>query len=169
MVCARPMSLQVKANRWGCMTAAFAMALDVKEATLIELIGHDGGELFAPFLPEPRCRKGVHVQECVLAAMSLGYSVTPFQLLPQTLCNGVNYPIFYNNGDFETNRRLFDSFILGTRGVIECNTLSSGHAVAFHNGIIFDPDGEVFPYTQDCFESRSLWPRCLWRVEQRGA
>ena len=74
------MKLQVKRERWQCAVTAFAMALDIPVANLIEHLGHDGGSIVFPDLAEPANRRGHSIYELIQAALALGYAVTPMPL-----------------------------------------------------------------------------------------
>ena len=45
-------------------------------------VGHDGGSIIFPDLPEPENRHGHNIYELIWAAVNLGYAVTPIPLQP---------------------------------------------------------------------------------------
>lgn len=168
------MKLQTKPNRWSCLATAMAMALDIDTEQFYELAGHDGSEIKFDWLPEPQQRRGFHIQEAIHVARQLGYSATPFELIPRIAPSyttpsrsGFQYsiPVHYGGGDDpEVNKKIFDE-LLATTGVVECVTAHGNwHAVAFHNNQVYDPDGKTFPYSMENFYSRSLYPQRLWQV-----
>jgi hypothetical protein len=65
-------------NSWSCTPTAFAMVLSIDVARLVEMVGHDGSEIYWPDLPSPLSRRGFHIQEMIEVADQLGWSVTPF-------------------------------------------------------------------------------------------
>jgi len=142
------------------------MALDIPVAQFFDLIGHDGSELLYPELPEPACRRGVHVQEAIEAAWTLGFSSTPFELFPQsrTSLGGPTHAVVFPAGNWER----FLPF-LRRKGVIECVTTSGhGHAVAFHDSVIYDPASPIlYPWSREAMERRGLFTRTLWCLESR--
>ena len=152
----------IKARSWECMSYSFCMALGMTPAEFYATIGHNGSDIIFPGLPDPMCRRGVHVNECVHVALWLGYSVTPFQLVPV---------IAANNGrrTFVMDPLLgpFDHWINTTRGVLEGDSHSCRHAVAYDRGMIYDPDGgEPYPWSiQEC-ESRGFYGKQLWIVNK---
>ena len=77
------MKLQLQLERWQCAVTAFAMALDVPVTDLIRDVGHDGGSIIFPDLPEPGNRHGHSIYELIWAAVNLGYAVTPIPLHPE--------------------------------------------------------------------------------------
>lgn len=76
------MKLIKQPNRWSCLPTAFAMALDVPLEDIIAYVGHDGGELKWPALPEPFCRRCFHIQELVNYCYAKGVAVIPFETYP---------------------------------------------------------------------------------------
>ena len=70
------MRLQTKPERWQCLVTSFAMALDMLVADVMREIGHDGGQVLWPDMPEPMCRRGFHPQELIDVCRAHGYAVT---------------------------------------------------------------------------------------------
>lgn len=172
--------LEVKPNRWNCLATATAMALDIPTTKFFELAGHDGSDVAFPWLPEPACRRSHHIQEAVHVARQLGYSMSPFELFPQTLCAAkpttrldgkcdTNVPVvqirYGNHERLHHNWDVFKDLIDCGRGIIECTTKQlGGHAVAYDNNYIFDPDGRTFHYSREACEELGLYTKCLWQV-----
>lgn len=162
------MKLQKQPTRWSCAPTAFAMAMDLDVAYLMEVVGHDGGEIIFPDLPEPMCRRGFHVSELTNAALLLGYSATPVELFPSVQSTPLpshpsrDFTIEYMAGNWTT----FQHHIRVSAGVLECRTIGAAqHAVAYSTGMIFNPSGIIFPYSRDNCESRGLFTFRLWRIE----
>ena len=82
------MKFQRQPNRWSCSVASAAMVMDVTAQDLISLIGHNGGEVVFPDLPEPTCRAGFAMQEIIEAALKMGWSMTPIEAMPTCTPNG---------------------------------------------------------------------------------
>jgi hypothetical protein len=162
------MKLQVKPEPWLCMATSFAMALDVPVREFIARMGHDGSKIVFPEYPEPLNRAGHHIQECIHAALMLGYFTTPIELFPVTAANdsanGAIHQVIYPGGQLE-NWIQFIGQIQRSRGVITGRGRACGHAMAYDHGVIFDPDGVEFEYSKDGCERRGFITRCVWRVD----
>jgi len=76
------MRLQRKPERRMCLPTSFAIALDMPVEAVLAEIGHDGGKIVNPLLPEPLCRAGFHVQELIDVCLRHGLAVTPIELCP---------------------------------------------------------------------------------------
>src|SRR4051812_22249881 len=68
------------------------MVLDLPLETIVKILGHDGSEKYWPEYPEPRCRRGFHIQEMIDLCFSLGKSVTPFQAYPTSVSESGSSP-----------------------------------------------------------------------------
>jgi hypothetical protein len=157
------MKPQLKEKQWQCVPTAFATALDMTLADLLNEIGHDGSEIINSNLPEPFCRKGFHIQELIDACLRYGFAVTPVELYPVTK----HYEYYYSN--FGTNEPVlwhrFYLAICSSKGVIECQCDDGkGHAVAYEHGKIYDPDG--YDYWISDLRTHHLTPICAWRIDQ---
>lgn len=88
------MKCQTQPNQATCFVTAFAIALGVPVAELIEQIGHDGLEVIHKGNPKPYCYRGHHTQELIFACFQRGYAVTQFEPLPTlaSLDSVVNSP-----------------------------------------------------------------------------
>ena len=135
------------------MPTAFAMALGVPVAEIIDALG-DGQEIICPDLPPPTGQRGYHIQELIHYAVKLGYSVTPFERVPE---------LGWANGHTLKLPGLewgFNYIVATTRGVIEGETHRCRHMVAYEDGIIYDPRGSR--YTEPKLHDFS--PICAWRI-----
>lgn len=142
------------------------MAVGVDVRNFIYVLGHDGSEKINQ-LPDPLCRRGHHVQECVLAAMALGYSATPFELFPQAASPVPGNPprvVHYHGLDEQHNWTIFANIVRNSRGVLCGVGRGSHHAVAFDHGQILDPDGRTYPYSRAACEHRFFYTQVAWRV-----
>ena len=143
------------------------MVLDISVAEFFGHVGHDGSEIAFPMLPDPMARRGLHIQECIAACMKLGYAVTPIELFPviQSTPPGENNIIVLFGDDKSANWRCFEHTIQTTTGVLEGVGRRCLHAVAYHHGVIFDPDGDEYPYSHPACDARGFHPRRAWRVD----
>jgi len=161
------MKLQTKPNPWSCVGSAFAMVLDISVAEFFGHVGHDGSEIAFPMLPDPMARRGLHIQECIAACVKLGYAATPVELFPviQATTPGENNIIVLFGDDELANWRRFEHTIQTSAGVLEGVGRRCLHAVAYDHGMIFDPDGDYYPYSRPACESHGFHPRRAWRVD----
>ena len=177
--------LQNKPNPWGCAVTAFAMAIDIPVQQLMDEIGHDGGQKIFHHLPEPMCRRGFHSQELIQAAWKYGFACTPIEMYPMLRCEPI-IPVPHiqrmadERGGLPTEHSvLFDGSIVGndarflaavqvTRGVMEGSGCRCHHAVYYHYGQIWDPDGEQYEYTMDACEERGFYGNRLWIFTENG-
>lgn len=160
------MELQQRSEPWMCMPLAFAMALDIPVADLLAAIGHDGGEIVFPNLPEPLCRRCFHIQELIQVALVRGFAVTPVELFPvlQPTDAGPNKTILYQ----DSNWRRFAETIRKSRGVIDGTGERHGHTVAYDHGRILDPKGSLYDYSRTACEAHQFHARCAWRIDPIG-
>lgn len=159
------MKLQVKRERWQCAVTAFAMALSIPVADLIDRLGHDGGEIVFPDLPEPANRRGHNIYELIHVAIELGFAVTPVPLRAAiTPANDPQRQVVV--GTDEKNLSRFSHQLYDSQGVIECYGPRLYHLLAYDRGRIFDPDGCEFLYSREGCERRHLYTYCLWRVDR---
>ncbi len=161
------MRLLRKPERWMCLPASFAMALDVPLEAIFKEIGHDGSNIAWPYLPEPVCRRGFHPQELVHVCLNRGYAATLVELCPvlRALPEGPESAIHYPaNGNWTR----FTQIINHSRGVLAGNGSRCGHAVAYEYGHIFDPDGCEYDYSREACERRNFYASCLWRLDRIG-
>jgi hypothetical protein len=154
------MQLQIKPTRWTCVATAFAMALDVPVQAVFDEIGHDGSDILFADLQEPMRRRGHHIQECIWAALRLGHSVTPVELVPQIASDAGAFPLLDNCWP------RFLSYLDRFQGVITGRNSRCWHAVAFNRGHIYDPDGAEYPFSPAACESRGFYCHCLWIVDR---
>ena len=122
-------------NHWSCLPTAFAQSLNISFDEMIRRIGHDGSRVVWD-LPEPNCRRGFHIQECIDVARQFGMSVMEIELYPRHAPSLDVEPITV---EFDDNQFRFNSFIATTRGVLTgVRNNGNGHAVAYDHGIYDD-------------------------------
>jgi hypothetical protein len=160
------MRLLRKPERWMCLPASFAMALDIPLEAIFKETGHDGSEIVWPQLPEPMRRRGFHPQELVHVCLSRGYAATPVELFPVTcaVLGGFEYEHAYPDGNWARFTRVINQ----SRGVLTGSGSRCGHAVAYEHGHIFDPDGCEYDYSREACEHRNFHASCLWRLDKIG-
>ena len=133
-------------NRWSCVPAAFATAINVEVQTLIEKIGHDGSEIIFPDLEEPLCRRAFHVQELCIALFSLGYFVSGYDCLPLALCDEDHmYTVEYPDEKALFKEIMSNSIGVGCGRIQNTNTT---HAFAWNGERCYDPQGFIYPLSR---------------------
>lgn len=151
------------------MATAFAMALGIPVAEMIQAIGHDGSEIICPS-PEPGGRRGFHSQECISVALAMGFACTEIELFPASQFpkdhkKMVLFPA--NAADLDGNWTRFKSHVQTSRGVIAGRSERGlGHAVAYENGLVTDPAGRPYHFTQGACEQHHLYCQSLWRLDR---
>jgi hypothetical protein len=150
----RRMNLQRSPNGWSCLPTAFAMALDLPIAYVIEFLGHDGSEIVCSGEPEPYCRRAFHIQELVYLAWNLGYSVTEFEAMPFSKGRSdmeqipVQMPI--------SSEARMTAVMHGQTGIMAGKARSGmPHAVAWSGFDCYDPNGTI--YGIDEFTLQAFW------------
>jgi hypothetical protein len=163
------MHLQKKPHPWSCALSSFAMALNVSSDNLTSIVGHDGGQIIFPSLPEPACRRGFHPQELIAAALTLGYMVTPFELAPALQSTPVpGSPPQLFAIDERLRKPMFEILVAGFRGVLTGLGFKCHHAVAFDKGQVFDPEGATYRFSFAECERRRFIAQCVWVVHPFG-
>jgi hypothetical protein len=154
------MRMQTKPNRWSCAVTAFAIALDMPVAKLIERIGHDGSQIIWPDLPDPMRRRGFHSQELVEEALTCGYACTPIEISP-TIGNpmGEGHHVIFS---LDEMWHRFEPYLQASNCVIECVGNRCRHAVHGSYGRISDPDGYQYDYTD--LDKHGLKPYRIWII-----
>lgn len=164
------MRLQKKLERWQCLPASFAMALDIPLASVFKTVGHDGSQIIVPTLPEPLCRRGFHPQELVDVCLGYGYAATYIELAP-CMVSVYDSPLRYVLSDDMAWLRFISTIQISRgviEGVIEGMGVEHGHAVAYDHGHIFDPDGWEYVYSRGACERQNFFTRSLWRIDRIG-
>jgi hypothetical protein len=152
------MVLQLKPNQWSCAITSLAMTLRRPVADLVEQIGHNGGEIIFPDLPEPLCRRGFHDQELIHLAWQHGYTSTAIELNPQIIPEegGEGHRVYFGD-DPRDNWARFTGTIRATMGILMGQSGRCQHAVHYRFGHIYDPDGCEYPYSVDACEDHGLY------------
>ena len=174
-----PLTLQVKPERWTCIATSFAMVLGIPVSEFIQDLGHNGSSIIWPSHPEPNCRRGHHIQECIAVCVNRGYAVTPIELFPtilrpplfvKTAALGpteveLSKPVLFG-GEPDFNWVRFVELIKNSEGVLTGYGRTCHHAVANSYGRIYDPDGEQYEYSREACEQRHFYTQCLWKVDR---
>lgn len=175
------MRLQKSPERGLCIVAAFAMVFDEPADQLLTELGDKWKTLAFEGLPVPYCWRGVHTQELILLALKRRLAVTPIELFPQVAPPQFTQPssnrsynevVVFHGETEDANWAIFNNVILNQRGVVKGLLaprhipFRRGHAVAFENGVIFDPDGEAYQYSVAACEQHNFYPHCAYRIDQ---
>ena len=145
------MLIQRQPNRWSCLPTAFAIAVEMPVAKIIEMLGHDGSRHVFPGAKRPE--QSFHIMELSLLALRLGYSMTPI-FETQVTKNR-------ETGETFTHLLNLDSLIRGDlrdyRGIITGIFPGGPHAVAYESGIIYDPNGATYPLDSVIIDIEQFW------------
>ncbi|MGN6545759.1 MAG: hypothetical protein ACTHK7_11970 [Aureliella sp.] len=159
-----------KKNRWECLLYSMAMVLDETPEALTAELGHDGSAMVVPPMAPANpydsenallSRVGFHVHEFQHVALDRNKAFYPLQIMPASSVGGIVH-LVRNRLDERWN--LFHAIIRTNKGVITGTTRHGwGHAVAFENGVVYDPDG-VPPYHFTIEEAcdRRFYPKEVW-------
>lgn len=134
------------------------MACKVDLGMILEIIGHDGSCIVHPHLQEPKCRRTFHIQECIWAAYSLGFSVTPFESFPALAATET---------DYISIERPWPQGILAGFGVLTGHGRRTGHAIAFEDWIGYDPNGMIYDLRQHP-DHRGFTIETVWKFDLRN-
>lgn len=139
-------------SAWSCLLESAAMAMNISPAELVKEIGHDGGAIIFPELPEPGKRRGFHMQEIIDVAIKKGYAITPIEPLPASTPDGLKvYTV-----NFGVKR--FQNHLDNGRGIITGMRRKWRHAVYWDGKWVEDPAGKTYPI-DDIFMDID----CFWR------
>lgn len=136
-----------------CMLYSAAMALDMAVEDIINILGHDGMDVVNDN-PPPFCYRGVHIQEIQTIAHRSGILFAPIDVCPSTIRAGVIDQLEVICGmDYATR---FLHIIKSAKGIIiGTNGNGNPHAVAFDDGLIYDPIGRKYPISH--FRTQTAW------------
>ncbi len=164
------MRIQQSPNVWSCLPTACATVLGIPVQDFIRHTGQDGGQIVWPGLLEPSRRRGFHIQECIDVLLRAGYAVTPFEVFPR-IAPAFSVPaltILYQGSESAAFRR-FRDFIRSGVGIITGHSNTSGHAVAYDHGEIFDcKRARPYPYHHKTCEENGFIGYCAWQFNNIG-
>lgn len=150
------MKFQSQPNMWSCSVTSAAMVMDEPVQDLIMRIGHDGGEIVFPDLPEPVCRAGFAIQEIIDAALKMGWSVTPIEAMPQCTPDGKNI-----RAVFPEIKGRMDDYFKRYSGLVEGERLDGKywHNVAWDHErqLWLDPSGPQLPKERPPVKVAAFW------------
>ncbi len=162
-------------NAWSCLPCSFAMAIDMPVEEFIDEIGHQGA---AEPYPGLDTKAGFHEQECIDVLQRRGFACTPIEIVPQMVpCEGgPTRQIWFGSrpglSPEDCNWERFLSHLQGTCGVLtgvkkKINSDSFiGHAVAWFDDMIHDPQGPGYIYSMDDAPNYGYMPRAYWKVQE---
>ena len=135
------------------------MVLDVTAEYMIDMIGHDGSDIWWPKLPEPYNRRAFHIQEIIDCFEEVGRSLTPVDVWP------TSKPEFQEAGLIPIARELnfklphemrIREYLSKREGILIGRTSQNKpHAVAWDRHHIHDPMGRS--YDLDLFQMKNFW------------
>lgn len=106
------------------------MVIDVPVKTIVDAIGHDGSEIIAPQLPEPRCRRAYHIDELTVAALGFGYALVQLDAHPTMIrSDGSTYKV----------SPLLCYWLSGSPGLLGTVGPKQGHMCAWNGFQVYDP------------------------------
>lgn len=144
------MDLQHSPNRWSCLPTAFAMAVGIPVSDFLIKLGHDGSELKNPDMPEPLCRAGFHIQECLYVALDLGIKFTPFEMVTR---QGISETRSWVKPWTDKVHRLMADH----RGVLLGRGRKNMHAVAWDGERVYDPSIGIYFLPSIHFAPNTFW------------
>lgn len=127
--------IQIQPNKWSCLPTAFAMAIDVPVAKVIEDICHDGSKIIFPEYDDPFCRRSFHIQELTDICLKRGFAVVPIENQPISEAKNHQYNVPVHN------KRLEYYLVNYTGVLIGMIQTDRPHAVAWNGHRILDPNG----------------------------
>lgn len=158
-----PSRLQIQPNRWSCIPTSFSMAIGIPVEIMLDRIGHDGSMVIHRDLPEPRCRRAFHIQECLQVLDFFGYAATPF--------DAISLLVVDDQHQIELNWLTdFENHLKDANGVLIGEGRHNRHAVAWVDQMVYDPNGHIFGYDElvDKTYSREFYPQTFWKIKSVG-
>lgn len=137
------------------------MVLEMSLERMLDRIGHDGSEIIYPDLPEPRCRRSFHVQECLQVLDALGYAATAFDAIGMLVTDDVHQTEISFATDFENHLQTSNGVIMGQG----CH---NRHAVAIADKMIYDPNGYEYDWDSliDHINRGVFIPQTFYKVKE---
>jgi hypothetical protein len=141
------------------------MVLNSNVEQILRLLEHDGSEIVWPDQPDPACRRGFHIQECIELLRTIDLMATPYEAVPcQVPSFGVPaYRVFFGGTEISALER-FTSIIGSTRGIIT-GRCRFAHAVAYEYGRVFDPAGIIYDYSPEACQLHNFLGLCAWSIK----
>ena len=133
------MKLIKQPNNWSCTATAVAMLLDCEIKDIFNWVGHDGSAIIFPDLPDPSCRKGIHIQEIIDIV-----PLVPIEYEPWQTPNGEDEFLVFT--DYKDR---FYNHLFGNPGLLVGVAKDHWHTVAWNGSLVYDPNGTIYLYC-DC-------------------
>lgn len=143
------MILQKSPNKWSCVACSFAMTLNVTLDDIVQNLMHDGSEILWEDLPTPQSRRAFQVQELVVYAYTLGFSVTRLDFTP---ASGPDSTHVYTSN----HTQFVEQVMRDTPGVLLGKGLQNPHAVAWNGYEVYDPSNGVYTLPSHLFRPTSF-------------
>jgi hypothetical protein len=150
--------IQRSPNRWSCLPAAAAMVMDVPLVDVLNMIGHDGSDIYWPSYPEPYRRRAFHIQEIIEIGLRLQWAFTPIEPKPFSWppINGERTAIAQPAcTQWDSQERLLTHLFNRRAILLGIGPHGGHHAVACDNQRVFDPNG--LEYQLSTFKIREAW------------
>jgi len=148
-------------KNWQCFPRAVAHSLGVSLDQIIDLAGHDGGEIINPQLKDPWARRGFHPQEITDIVSRLGYAMVAIEYDPKIvpIKDCIRKSIYTH----DQNVKRFEYFLHYTYGVLAAHRNITGHVWAYDHDVLIDPNKENNKLTLQDLCIQDQWiPSCLW-------
>jgi hypothetical protein len=141
------------------------MVLGAPVPLVIEWLGHDGSEIIWPNLPDPGCRRGFHIQECIERLRRVGLTATPYEAIP---CHAPSFDVpafrvLFGGNEVAALER-FTAVVGSTRGILTGQS-KIGHATAYEYGVVFDPAGLIYNYSPEECQAHGFLSLCAWSIK----
>ena len=134
----RTFKLQKSKVKNTCLLVSFAMAMDVPQNELLNIIHGDANEIWWPRQLEPQCRRGHHIQEIIdVAWINYNKHIIEIQANPTLGKLGEIPKEIYTPQDAKNRMQ---HYLSTTQGVIVVPT----HAVAWDGYNVYDPKGTIY-------------------------
>lgn len=154
------MNLIKQPNGWSCSLTALAMLLNRSPRSLILLLGHDGSQIVAAQLKEPRNRRGFLINDLQDVAQFYGYCLVPHDADP-TIEDISVYQQEY--ADLRLNEAMAKK-----PGLIEgAYGLDQPHMCAWDGEKVYDPK-EPRCYNLNDHSVERISVLCFWELVRRA-
>ena len=151
------MKLINQPNSWSCMAAAAAMVFDCEIEDVYTWADHNGSEVIHHGLTPPACFKGFHMQEIVDIGLLNGFSMMHIEAQPVQTPDGKHTHDITKWGLFKDCEQRFEHYIDNNQGILIGKAQKFWHAVAFDNGMVYDPRGRIYNFIDCDLILESLW------------
>jgi hypothetical protein len=122
------------------------MCLDLPVFQLIRAIGHSGDEIVWPGMPDPQCRRGFHIQECIDISLTRNVYPIHIEAVPTSAPFGLDKSKIEKNMQYSLpidHSQRIKNYLSTNMAVI----IGPRHAVAWDTEMIYDPKGLIYEIT----------------------